>query len=81
MRSLPFVLLLCVAVQLSGCAAYRNYDLEMQQTTEQMTRGNLTGALALVEMNNPWEDKDLLYYLEKGAILSAGSALPDSQDA
>lgn len=81
MRSLPFVLLLCVAVQLSGCAAYRNYDLEMQQTTEQMTRGNLTGALALVEMNNPWKDKDLLYYLEKGAILSAGSALPDSQDA
>ncbi|SDT61416.1 COG3014 family protein [Pseudomonas granadensis] len=81
MRIIPLVCLFCVAVQLSGCAAYRNYDMEMQQTTEQMTRGNLDGALALVEMHNPWEDKDLLYYLEKGAILSAGSVLPDSQDA
>lgn len=77
---LPTFLLFSVLVHLSGCAAFRNYDLEMQQTTDQMTQGNLYGALALMERHNPWEDKDLLYYLERGAILSAGSALPESQE-
>jgi hypothetical protein len=81
MRIIPLFVLLATALFLNGCAAYRNYDQEMQQTTDEMTKGNLTGALALVEMHNPWEDKDLLYYLETGAILSAGSALPESQQA
>ena len=81
MRIIPLFVLLATALLLNGCAAYRNYDQEMQQTTDEMTKGNLTGALALVEMHNSWEDKDLLYYLETGAILSAGSALPESQQA
>ena len=81
MRIIPLLVLLATAPLLNGCAAYRDYDQEMQQTTDEMTKGNLTGALALVETHNPWEDKDLLYYLETGAILSAGSALPESQQA
>jgi hypothetical protein len=82
MRScLFFSLLLSLALQLSGCAAYRNYDQEMQQTNDQLLVGNLQGALDLVESHNPWEDKDLLYYFEKGAILSVASALPQSQKA
>ncbi|MGE8148492.1 COG3014 family protein [Pseudomonas frederiksbergensis] len=76
-----FSLLLGLVLQLSGCAAYRNYDQEMQQTNDQLLVGNLQGALDLVELHNPWEDKDLLYYFEKGAILSVASALPQSQKA
>lgn len=78
---LPFFLLLSAIVQLSGCAAYRNYDEEMQQTIDQMAKGDLNEALYVLKVNNPWEDKDLLYYLERGAILSAGTALPKSQEA
>ncbi|RON92813.1 COG3014 family protein [Pseudomonas fluorescens] len=78
---LPLYLLLSLIMQLSGCAAYRNYDQEMQQTIDQMTQGNLNEALYLMELHNPWEDKDLLYYLERGAILSAGTNLPKSQEA
>ncbi|MHA3734411.1 COG3014 family protein [Pseudomonas sp. Eth.TT006] len=81
MRHYLLVLLLSALVQLSGCAAYRNYDLEMQQTNDQLMRGNLDAALALIEQHNPWESKDLLYYFEKGAVLSLGNALPESQMA
>lgn len=76
-----FLLLLSLTLQLSGCAAYRNYDQEMQQTNDQFLVGNLQGALDLLESHNPWEDKDLLYYLEKGSILSVSTALPQSQKA
>ncbi|QBX44078.1 hypothetical protein E4T63_27195 [Pseudomonas fluorescens] len=78
---LPLYLLLSLNMQLSGCAAYRNYDQEMQQTIDQMAQGNLNEALYLMELHNPWEDKDLLYFMERGAILSAGTNLPKSQEA
>jgi len=78
---LPFCLLLSLIMQLSGCAAYRNYDQEMQQTIDQMAQGNLNEALYLMELHNPWENKDLLYFMERGAILSAGTNLPKSQEA
>ncbi len=73
--------LLSVIVQLNGCAAFRDYDQEMQQTTDQLMMGNVDGALYLIEWNNPWESKDLLYYFEKGAVLSVGNLLPESQMA
>ncbi|MCU0116974.1 hypothetical protein N8H74_01820 [Pseudomonas sp. B2M1-30] len=78
---LLFSLLLGAILQLSDCAAYRNYDLEMQQTNDQLMTGNLDNALYLIEQHNPWESKDLLYYFEKGAVLSLGNALPESQMA
>ncbi len=78
---LPFCLLLSLIMQLSGCAAYRNYDQEMQQTIDKMAQGNLNEALYLMELHNPWENKDLLYFMERGAILSAGTNLPKSQEA
>lgn len=78
---LPFCLLLSLIMQLSGCAAYRNYDQEMQQTIDQMAQGNLNEALYLMELHNPWENKDLLYFMERGAILSASTNLPKSQEA
>jgi hypothetical protein len=78
---LLLALLLTAITQLAGCAAYRNYDLELEQTTEQLKQGNVAGSLALIEAHNPDEQKDLLYYFEKGAVLSAGGELPQSQAA
>jgi len=78
---LLFPVLISLFLQLSGCAAYRNYDLEMQQANDQLMRGNYQGALDVLEYHNPWDDKDLLYYFEKGAILSFANAVPQSQKA
>jgi hypothetical protein len=74
-------LLIATLVQLSGCAAYRDYDMELQQTTQQLKAGNIDASLALIEAHNPDEEKDLLYYFEKGAVLSAGGEFPQSQVA
>lgn len=60
------ILVLIVAVQLTGCAAFRSYDTELQQTNQQLTSGNVDGALMLLEKHNTSDDKDLLYYFEKG---------------
>ncbi|WP_065258238.1 COG3014 family protein [Pseudomonas bananamidigenes] len=78
---LLFPLLLSALLQLSGCGAYRNYDLELQQTTDQLKAGNTDGALAMIEAHNPDEEKDLLYYFEKGAVLSAAGEFSQSQVA
>ena len=72
-------LLIAAVVQLSGCGAYRNYDLELQQTTDPFKAGNINSALAVIEANNPAAEKDLLYYFEKGAVLSAGGEFAQSQ--
>lgn len=80
-HSLLLPLLLTALTQLAGCAAYRNYDLELEQTTEQLKQGNVAGSLGLIEAHNPDEQKDLLYFFEKGAVLSAGGELPQSQAA
>lgn len=74
-------LLASLVLQMAGCAAYRNYDLELEQTTAQLKSGNPAGALSLLEQHNPDEEKDLLYYFEKGALLSAEGAFPQSQQA
>ncbi|WP_166221716.1 COG3014 family protein [Pseudomonas atagonensis] len=78
---LLFLLMLAAIVQLSGCGAWRNYDLELQQTTDQLKQGNPEGALYVLEAYNPDEEKDLLYYFEKGAVLSLDGALAQSQVA
>jgi hypothetical protein len=56
-----------------------NYDLELQQTTAPLKNGNIEGALSVIEANNPDPEKDLLYYFEKGAVLSAGGDFAQSQ--
>ena len=35
-------LMIAAVVQLSGCGAYRNYDLELQQTTDPFKAGTST---------------------------------------
>lgn len=70
---------LLAAVQLAGCSAFRSYDSELQETNQHLTSGNVDAALALLEKNNKGEDKDLLYYFEKGELLRSKGDLAGSQ--
>lgn len=79
-RVLTVATLLAV-VQLTGCAAFRSYDSELQETNKQLASGNIDAALALLEKNNKGDDKDLLYYFEKGELLRSKGDLSGSQTA
>lgn len=74
-------LMLSVLTLLTGCSAFRSYDSELQATNQQLSSGNVDGALVLLENNNSDQDKDLLYYLEKGELLRAKGDLAASQKA
>lgn len=77
-RALTLATLLA-AVQLSGCSVFRSYDSELQETNQQLAAGNIDAALALLESNNKGEQKDLLYYFEKGELLRSKGDLVGSQ--
>ena len=79
-RALTLIALSAVTL-LSGCSAFRNYDSELAQTNQQLASGNVDAALTLLEKNNTGEDKDLLYYFEKGELLRAKGDLSGSQNA
>ncbi|WP_248794998.1 COG3014 family protein [Pseudomonas sp. MWU13-2105] len=81
MPSRLLLTLLCCALLLGGCGLLHNYDRELQATNEQLISGNVDGALQLLEQHNPWDDKDLLYSLEKGELLRVKGDLSRSQDA
>lgn len=72
---------LLAAVQLAGCSAFRSYDSELKETNQQLVGGNVDAALLTLEKNNTGEDKDLLYYFEKGELLRAKGDLAGSQAA
>jgi hypothetical protein len=74
-------LALIATVQLTGCAAFRNYDTELQQTNQQLSAGNVDAALTILEKNNAGDDKDLLYYFEKGELLRSRGDISGSQTA
>ncbi|WP_025130905.1 COG3014 family protein [Pseudomonas sp. PH1b] len=79
-RALTLIALSAVTL-LAGCSAFRSYDSELQETNQQLRAGNLDAALTLLEKNNQGEDKDLLYYFEKGELLRAKGDLNGSQAA
>ncbi|WEL40807.1 hypothetical protein P0D91_21485 [Pseudomonas sp. CBSPBW29] len=82
MASRAFTSLALAAVTLlSGCSMFRSYDTELQATNQQLATGNVDGALTLLEKNNTGDDKDLLYYFEKGELLRAKGDLTGSQTA
>ncbi|NWB96206.1 hypothetical protein HX870_17635 [Pseudomonas gingeri] len=81
MPSRRLLTLLSCALLLNGCGLLHDYDRELQATNEQLIAGNVDGALQLLELHNPWDDKELLYYLEKGELLRVNGDLPRSQDA
>jgi len=66
---------------LSGCSVFRNYDSELTQTNQQLASGNVDAALTLLDKNNTSQDRDLLYYFEKGELLRAKGDLSGSQTA
>ncbi|TLP54441.1 MULTISPECIES: COG3014 family protein [Pseudomonas] len=72
---------LFAAVQLAGCSVFRSYDSELQETNQQLAAGNVDAALALLESHNKGEQKDLLYYFEKGELLRSKGDLQGSQAA
>jgi hypothetical protein len=70
-----------MALVLSGCAAFRSYDAELDPALEQASGGNVEGAIRLLESNNRLPDKDLLYYMELGMLQRLGSRYDESQKA
>ena len=74
-------LVVIAAVQLTGCAAFRSYDSELKETSQQLVSGNVDAALVILEKNNSSADKDLLYYFEKGELLRAKGDFAGSQTA
>ena len=72
-------LFLGVTLLLSGCAAERHYDAELNTASEHWQAGKIDTALALMEVYNPWTEKDLLYYLETGELQRAKGDLIASQ--
>lgn len=79
-RALPSLALAAVTL-LSGCSMFRSYDTELQATNQQLATGNVDAALTLLEKNNTGDDKDLLYFFEKGELLRAKGDLTGSQTA
>lgn len=72
---------LFVATQLTGCAVFRSYDSELKETNQYLSTGNVDAALAVLEKNNTSEEKDLLYWFEKGELLRSKGDLAGSQTA
>ena len=78
-RSAYLVTLLIVACLLPGCAAFRSYDKELNQTLSMTAAGDVNGAIKRLQKDNKGKDKDLLYYLEYGGLLRLKSDYNDSQ--
>jgi hypothetical protein len=70
-----------MALCLSGCAAFRSYDKELNQTTNLAAEGKVDDAIRQLNKNNTGKDKDLLYYLELGMMERWVDRYPDSQKA
>ncbi len=79
---LPKLLTLAVAASLTGCAGtMRSYDSELKGALQHTQQGNVDQALAALEGNNTGEDKDLLYFMEKGSLTRLKSDYPNSRSA
>lgn len=75
------VLTLGLALFLSGCETFRSYEGELTAINQHILAGEPDAALTLLEKHNSREQKDLLYYLEKGELLRAKGDLVGSEAA
>lgn len=66
---------------LAGCETFRSYETELANVNQYVQSGQLDAAIVLLEKNNTREQKDLLYYLEKGELLRAKGDIEGSQAA
>lgn len=79
MARLPNIALaLGLSLLLGGCETFRSYENELDEVSLHIQGGNIDAALLLLEKNNSREQKDLLYYLEKGELLRAKGDLDGS---
>lgn len=72
---------LAAGLGLSGCSTFRSYNKEMTETTNSIAAGNIDVALQKLESNNTGDDKELLYFMEKGQLLQLKGELPLSTEA
>jgi hypothetical protein len=75
---LPLLAALCL---LPGCAAFRSYDKELNQTLSMTASGDVDAAIKHLQKDNKSKDKDLLYYLELGGLQRLKSDYGASQTA
>ncbi|MEI7611997.1 MAG: hypothetical protein WCK63_03750 [Betaproteobacteria bacterium] len=74
-------LILMLSPALCSAGAFRAYNSELNDTVMEIKAGKIRQAIAHVEKNNSDEDKDILYFLEKGELLSLGSNYASSRDS
>jgi len=70
---------LALALGLTGCAAFRSYETELNTTLNFAMSGNVDGAIKTLDSNNPANDRDLLYYLELGMLQRLSNRYSESQ--
>jgi hypothetical protein len=80
-RSVLFIVLLVTLPAVSAAGPLREYGSELGEVVTQLKTGTLKQAAALLEKNNTDQDKDILYYLEKGEIFSLGGNYADGRDS
>jgi hypothetical protein len=78
-RLILLVILPCVL--LSGCGTFRSYHSETNGVVAAASQGNLDNAISTLESNNTSDDKDLLYFFEKGELLHLKNDIPPSTAA
>ena len=87
MRRASCLAVAIIAVTLGGCATnpMRQYDSELKETVDIVRTGSPKRALAVLEKNNEsgtfGQDKDILYYLEKGELLTLDNDYPGGREA
>ncbi|MFO1386457.1 MAG: hypothetical protein U1F55_09845 [Chitinivorax sp.] len=74
-------LTLAAGLSLSGCSTFRSYNNEMSAATASVGTGRVDLALTRLEENNKGDDKELLYFMEKGQLLQLKGDLPESTTA
>ena len=72
---------LLLTLTLCGCATFRSYDAEMNNTISLAAGGNVDGAINLLERTNRHGKKDLLYYFELGELERLRRRYDESREA
>ena len=86
MKSRMLVPSVLVASILAGCAGnpMRQYDTELKETVTLVKNGSVKKAIEQVDKNNSGsvvsKDKDILFYLEKGELLTLDNSYPEARD-
>ncbi|UCH49906.1 MAG: hypothetical protein JSU95_09185 [Betaproteobacteria bacterium] len=72
---------LCVSL-VAACAVFRSYHLELGQTLDLVSAGKIDAAIGTHESHaGDRDEKDLLYFLEKGELLRLAGRYSESQQA